>query len=393
MMIMKDTEKYLKLAELMALEKSGALTEKDREELKDLMSDEANKQLYQEIKAKLVLNTISDFSAYNTISARQKIEKRLSKTGRQILLQVFKYSAAIAIPISIVLGVLHFSTQQNDQVAVQMEVIHPGESKALLYLADGSAIDLKEQQGGELEKINGTSIINDSIGLSYIAGNVNNQTTSMNKVVTPVGGEYSIILSDGTKVWLNAKSELSYPVKFTGHQRKVILKGEAYFEVSENKDHPFIVEADKVNIQVLGTQFNVMAYDDEKSIATTLVEGSVKVYGKGSGGITPLYTLQPGKQAMYSRTGNTIEVKEVETSSYVAWKDGKFMWEAERLDVIMRQLARWYDVDIFYTSQKYKEYRFNARLKRYDKIEDILSKLELTADIKFKIDNRTVVVQ
>ena len=193
-------------------------------------------------------------------------------------------------------------------------------------------------------------------------------------------------LSDGTKVWLNSESELKYASEFVGEERRVYLTGEAYFEVAHNPNKPFFVEAKNLLIQVLGTSFGVRVYKDEDYALTTLEEGQVNIHTA-----TSSVTLKPGEQAKLH--DNEITVNKVNTCSYTAWRNGKYIFINESLGNIMKTLARWYDINIFYTSSKLEQIQFTGELIRYKNIEELLSKFEILEKVKFEIRNNTITIK
>jgi transmembrane sensor len=272
--------------------------------------------------------------------------------------------------------------------------ILPGGNKALLTLADGSTIILDSAQNGTLSNQGNIKIIKlDDGQLAYDKSAVSGSTEVLyNTISTPKGGQYQLTLSDGSKVWLNAASSLRFPATFSGNERKVELTGEGYFEVAHNPSKPFIVTKNNVEIKVLGTHFNVNAYDDEDVIKTTLLEGSVKVT---KGNKSTLIT--PGEQAIVSNSSTTtfsINVKkDVDLDEAVAWKNGKFIFQDADIKSIMRQLEHWYDVSVIYDDKEVTNEEFVGSISRNVNISQILQMLEKTGAVKFEITGRTVIVK
>ncbi len=260
----------------------------------------------------------------------------------------------------------------------------PGGNKAVLTLADGSKIVLDSAANGNLTNQGNTTIIKLDGKLAYTASG-NNGEVLYNTISTPKGGMYQIVLSDGSKVWLNAASSLRFPTAFTGKQRNVELSGEAYFEIEKNAAMPFNVTVSEMNVQVLGTHFNVMAYNEESEIKTTLLEGAVKVT-KGSA----LGLLKPGKQASLDNNGAII-ITDAEIEKDLAWKNGMFFFENNDIKTIMQQLNRWYDADISYQGNVTSR-RFTGQISRYINLSGVLKMLELTGDIHFKIEGKKILV-
>jgi ferric-dicitrate binding protein FerR (iron transport regulator) len=276
---------------------------------------------------------------------------------------------------------------QQKAVAVQPADLPPGGNKAVLTLGDGSSITLDSAGNGLLASEGGTSVTQSGKGrLVYKSGHGASSVPVMNTVTTPKGGQFHIVLPDGTGVWLNAASSLRFPTAFTGKQRNVEITGEVYFEVAHNKQMPFVVKNGETRIAVLGTHFNVMAYDDEKVMRTTLLEGAVKVT-RG----TQEALLAPGQQARINAgTGNVRVVEGVDTDKELSWKNGYFQFENESLESIMRQVSRWYDVEVRYEGNTRGE-NFTGRLPRNSNVSKLLKILALSG-VKFRIEDKTIIV-
>lgn len=259
-------------------------------------------------------------------------------------------------------------------------VIRPGGNVASLTLADGSQILLDEAGDGVLASQGATTVIKAKAGqLVYDESGSAAAAPVYNTITTPYGGQYQVTLQDGTTVWLNAGSALTFPTAFTGSERTVRLKGEAYFEVAPNTSMPFKVEARGQTVQVLGTRFNIMAYDDETSVHTTLLQGAVKVI-KGNRS----RVLKPGQQSAVS--GDGISVQEVDLDAALAWKDGYFVFKNEDLGSIMRKIARWYNVTVEFEGQ-FGRKTFGGKISRSHDISEVLKTLELTGSVRFRIEN------
>jgi len=261
----------------------------------------------------------------------------------------------------------------------------PGSTKAVLTLGNGTTVVLDSQGNGTLAK-QGNSIITKSGGhLLYGAEKTGVGETTYNILVTPKGGQYHLTLADGTVVWLNALSSIRFPVSFNGAVREVQIAGEVYFEVAKNASKPFHVKVNDMTLEVLGTHFNVMAYGDEATINTTLLEGSVKV---SRGKDTEL--LKPGQQSVYHKTAGSISVKKADTEKALAWKNGKFMFKGDDIRTIMRQISRWYDVKVSYPGQLPSR-SYSGTISKYVDASEVLKILELVG-IKFKIEGANIIV-
>jgi len=263
--------------------------------------------------------------------------------------------------------------------------VSPGGDKATLILADGSTIVLDETQNGTIAQQGNSKIIKLDGKLSYDPTNKNSREIVYNTISTPKGGQYQLELPDGSQVWLNATSSIHFPTSFTGTERRIEITGEAYFEIAKNPNMPFIVTVSNSEVQVLGTHFNINAYNDEDNVKTTLLEGSVRFVNDGSVNI-----LKPGQQAQLTKEGTTKVVSDVNVDNVVAWKNGMFDFENASIETVMRQLSRWYDVEIEYKGKT--DDLFIAEMRRNIKLSDALKALELTGKVKFDIQDKKIIV-
>ena len=286
----------------------------------------------------------------------------------------------------------YFNTNKQDIAKLNVATVSekpaeilPGGNHAVLTMADGTKIILDTVDNGKIQK--GNLKINKQNGLLVFAstpGVVGK--VSYNTLSTPRGGKYKVILADGSEVWLNASSSLRFPTAFPGNQREVELTGEAYFEVAKDKTKPFHVKVGDMQINVLGTHFNVNAYEDENSVKTSLLEGSVKITKGNMSGL-----LKPGQQGILSKNKQNVEIKEVDLEEVVAWKNGLFQFEGADITTIMNQIGRWYDVDIVY-SGKVPIRRFEGKISRDAQLSDVLRILELS-NVKFKMEGKKIIVE
>lgn len=269
----------------------------------------------------------------------------------------------------------------------------PGGNKAVLTLANGTQIVLDSAGNGALTQQGNTKIIKLNNGqLYYNSLNGSSLKTGevlYNTISTPRGGQYHVVLADGSKVWLNAVSSLRFPTSFTGKEREVELTGEGYFEVAHNAAKPFNVSVNGIEVQVLGTHFNINAYSDEATIKTTLLEGSVKV-GKGSAS----KVIAPGEQAQIENLGNPkIIVQTVDVDVVLAWKNGRFIFHGNNIQSVMRQLARWYNVEVNYQGNVTdEEFVGVINRSRYENISEILEMLEKTRTVSFAVNGHNITV-
>jgi ferric-dicitrate binding protein FerR (iron transport regulator) len=263
--------------------------------------------------------------------------------------------------------------------------VMPGGDKATLTLADGTTIMLDNVNDGTVAHQGNAKVVKLGAKLLYNTSGSQSKEIAYNTISTPRGGQYQIELPDGTRVWLNAASSLRFPVAFTGKERRVEIDGEAYFEVAKNKNMPFIAKTRGGEIQVLGTHFNVMAYREEDAVRTTLLEGSVK-FSSGNN----VAVLKPGEQAKLSNEGQ-LKIDEVDVEPVIAWKNGLFVFNNEDVSTVMRQLSRWYDVDVVYQAKQPKQL-FVGEVPRNSKLSDVLKMLEVAGDIRFEIEGKKLIV-
>lgn len=272
----------------------------------------------------------------------------------------------------------------NDDVFVT--AIKPGERKAYLIKHDGEEIELKSED--KIIPEQGIKIQVDSFGLNYTASDtINLQEKYYNTLIVPCGGEYSLTLCDGTRVWMNADSELRYPVQFAGNTREVSVIGEAYFDVQKQADKPFIVKTKLGNIAVLGTQFNVSSYPEKEQLITTLVAGEISCCLPNGENVI----LTPAQQLTINKDG-VVALKNVDTKYFTCWKNGIFQFENARLEDIMDQLARWYDIHVFYTSDNVKQLHFSGDLSRFKNIDTFIEMFEKSSDAKLVLKGKTLIV-
>jgi ferric-dicitrate binding protein FerR (iron transport regulator) len=262
--------------------------------------------------------------------------------------------------------------------------IAPGGNKAMLTLADGSRIVLDEARNDTLGQQGNTSIIKTQNGQVQYHAAGNTATVTYNTLSTPRGGQYQLTLPDGTRVWLNAASSLHFPTAFTGNHRTVELTGEGYFEVAALPGKPFLVKANGADITVLGTHFNIMAYANEQAMAVTLLEGAVNVGRNGT-----VKKLLPGQQARITGN-NSIMVSGTDVQEAVAWKNGYFIFDRADITTVMRQLERWYDIEVVYEGAP-PEMRFGGGMQRSLPLSGILRLLEKNG-VLFKIEGRKITV-
>jgi len=275
---------------------------------------------------------------------------------------------------------------------VAKTVIHdvaPGGNRALLTLADGKTIVLDSAANGKLAQQGDVKVIKMQDGrLGYEGVGAAEEEMRYNTISTPYGGKYQVTLTDGTKVWLNAASTLVFPTVFKGATREVSLKGEGYFEVARNASKPFVVKVGDMQVDVLGTSFNIMAYEDETAVRTTLLEGSVRV---GAGEVSR--ALEVGEQGVWDKNGKMEVIHDADVEQAVAWKNGLIQFHSAGMAVIMRQLTRWYNVQVVYASESIKNESFSGSIPSSENISQVLKMLELTGTVHFDVTGQMVTVR
>lgn len=308
---------------------------------------------------------------------------------RRRIAGAWRWVAVILLPlllggtIWIVLG------DKQERPVVSEAALEAGHPQAVLILARGERIDLTSGRTDSLPGQVGVNVLRDSArGVVYERREEQAENPEYNTLVVPRQGEFQVVLADGSKVYLNSESEIRYPTFFAGGERRVFLKGEAFFEVTSDTSRPFIVNVGEMDVRVLGTRFNVNAYVPERAIRTTLVSGKVRVSDRED---KAAVILEPGQQAVWKKNGLTM--REVDALAVSAWVDGKFYFEeGMTLEEITEQLQRWYDIDFFFASERVKHFVFAGMIKKEYAANEIFSIIEKAARVKFTVNGRTVAV-
>jgi transmembrane sensor len=323
---------------------------------------------------------------------RQKIDNRIDRAQKRGMpiyrQQYFQRAASILLFLGVSLFIANEIRQKRALPQVKTHDLAPGGNKATLTLADGSKIDLKNLRSGIFATQPGSHILKESGQLAYKSSNNDQGSTlvSYNILTTPKGGQYQLTLVDGTKVWLNAASSLKFPTVFSGSERVVELTGEAYFEVAKNARQPIKVKAGRQVIQDIGTQFDINSYADEDAASTTLVEGSVKIFdAKGQ------TLIKPGQQYLLKNDESSEIKTDVDIDEITAWKSGMFQFNNADIKTIMRQISRWYDVDVEYRGQ-IPSSTYHGRISRNSNASAVLKILEFSG-INFTIERGKIIVK
>lgn len=322
---------------------------------------------------------------YDQIRMETGISAHLPGTAKVRILPKWSWiAAAILIGVTIT-ATIWFNRPPKDTVPAVTNIhpdIQPATNKAILTLADGRRIELDSAVNGTLAQQGGTKVVKLANGqIAYAPEGKTGNEIFINTMTTPRSGQYRLTLPDGTNAWLNAASSITYPSTFTGKDRHVKISGEVYFEIAKNATKPFTVDVNgRSTIQVLGTSFNVNSYTNEGVIRTTLLEGSVKVNG---------LKIQPGQQTQ-QRAADLAVLSNVNTEDVMAWKNGFFNLQNADLGALMRELERWYDIDVRYTGNV-PDIKFKGKLDRKVNLSDVLSYLSKLG-VKTKIEGRTVTI-
>lgn len=365
----------------------GELSIEEKAFLQEWLSKPENQEYYQKV---IDLETLKSkqafYSSINTGLAFERIKQKINFEETPVI-PLFNYKrllryAAIVLFLAGISAVFYY-LNTSDEIQKQEVVVKTIETKynnPTLVLADGSVVSLEPKKEKIVSKNGVISNVNQV--LVYDAKALQGKTTGENTLIVPVGGIYAVNLSDGTKVWLNSKSSLKYPVEFSGNKRTVTLEGEAYFEVSKNPHSPFTVKTNSGNVTVLGTHFNVSAYAEDKLFAATLAEGKVQVSETNTKN-NELVILKPGQQARASNA--VLNVVEVDPSVYTAWKDGKFYFENENLKSILNKMSRWYSFNVKFEQKSLEQIKFTGIVLKEEPIENLLDIISKTSNIKYKI--------
>lgn len=375
---------WLVFAQLLGME-----TEQERRQLDEIVVPDS--------KEKLLLDEMSSGEDY--LRRRQMIEdidvdrelERVMRPRRRRLSVLLGRVAAVLLPLLLggtAIYVMYSRNNASLKNVISLHDVEPGTLEAVLVTSDGTLREL-QTAGNNINEKDGSKIMVDSARLNYQDNRPESvQELIYNKLLVGRGHEYMLILNDGTRVWMNSKSELSYPVAFGENVRRVRLSGEAYFEVTKDSVRPFIVEVDRgFEVKVLGTHFNIKAYDTDDSYETTLVEGKVQV----SQGHKTKITLEPSEQMVIGKDGRH-EVRVVNTSYYTAWHEGWFYFNDESLEQVLTMIGRWYDVDFVFVKENLKEITVTGKLKRFENLSVILKMLERTTGTELMLKNRIVKV-
>lgn len=390
--MMPNFQHYNDISKLITREVFNELNDSDMQKLKAWIDEcPKNQVLYTRVKnsANFKVRNI-EFQRIDTVAGWETVSQLIDRRRKVIRLKkMLSYAAAFVLPL-LIAGEIYFSCRlspKKESIA-QVQVIHPGSAKAVLILDNGKAVELDSTNSLSITEKDGTMIKKSDGRLSYT--NTDNSRTYQpiyNTIKIPRGGEYNLVLADGTRVYLNAMSNFKYPVTFSGRTHEVELSGEAYFEVKKDASKPFIVKTSAISIEVLGTSFNLNAYENTERVITTLVEGSIKINALKT---SESRILAPDEQASSDVKSGKTDIKKVDVKLYTAWKSGNLTFYDSRLEDIMTTLTRWYSANVSYMDESVKDLRFSGNLNRYGDINQILDIIKSTGKINIEINKDTI---
>ena len=380
---MTEQDKHIThIADLIIAELTGKIDDAGRNELENWKHETPEHlrlyNLYQ--SPDFIARKFEFIKEYSAIEAYQEFAGRVKwAKHRKRTLALYRYVAAVVL-LFVLSGSFYFFHDTKDESIAFVQKIQPGSCKAILTEPDGTKID-----------------ISDTTFLAFVQKSVMSRKNGEEKEVVetlyhtitiPRGGEYDLLLSDGSRLRMNSESEIRVPVTFEKGQREVFMKGEIYFDIVRDSLAPFVVHTHQGDIRVLGTSFNVRDYQDEDFLETTLVNGKVAFEREGN------YSyLKPGEQLRLNKEDGKTTVETVDVLLYCSWKDGRFVFEKQRLELIMNTIARWYNINVFYESSSVKDILFTGNIKRYSDLEQVVSMLKLINKIDIKIKDRNVFVR
>lgn len=366
----------------------GDIREEDRDKLEAwLQASDSHRVLFARIcDEKLQYEDVYAILSRDANRAWGMVTQKAKAGKRHRLIRVFRVAASVIVLLSV--GFLAWTVWSDNQmsgVRVEVAEILPGRSTAILTTASGTTFQLDTMNNVELSSASAKNDGKEVVFEDRMSGD-SMAYVKYNTIKIPRGGEYRITLGDGTRVYLNAQTELKFPESFSNSRERVVhLSGEAYFNVAKDGTKPFIVYCKGYAIKVLGTSFNVASYEDEIDSRTTLASGKVEINVANR-----RVVLKPGQQAIVK--GGEVDVKEVEVEVYTTWMHENFRFQSENIEEIMKKLSRWYNVDVFYASQNVRNFHFTGYLPRYANITDVLELLSLTTNIKFEVKGMMVMV-
>ena len=384
------TKRYIQIADLIYKVKIGIATDEEKRELFAWVDEsDFNRQLFDELSEGSALSrSYDEYRAIHREEVWRRLEQQIAPRRRNLSWRWIGYAASVIMLVAAGWFAVMMTGRVDEQKEVKKVVaIVPGERKAILHLETGKQVVLGKNSGvivndslsGKIEQIDNTLVYQAETDV---------QAERLNVLEVPKGGEFNVTLADGTRVWLNAGSKLTYPVAFVGNERRVILWGEGYFEVKKDDTKPFRVEVNGMQVTVLGTSFNLKSFPSDERTTATLLSGKVEVKT-----LSESVILEPNQQADLIVGENKLEVREVDAEAYRAWTKGQFVFRRERLESILDDVARWYNVTVFYEQSRTKDILFSGTMERYSDIAETLRMLEKTGKVSFTVDEQKIIVR
>ena len=382
-------EKYresIELAERITRYLEGNLSDMEELELeKDLQGIPEGEKLLERIRdPKAIVVKKEIYESFDAARSWNKIQKATSTKNSKQIYRVFWYAAILILPLAVAasfLYVSHFKAEERPNYIVNA---YFESHKTMLELPGGQLIALDTVKN-VAEKLNQCGVLlENGIGLDYSGvDSVADSKVEYHRIIVPRGGEYNLKLADGTSVWVFAESEIRFPTRFKGNKREVYLEGEAYFDVFHDPAHPFYVKTKSLDVKVLGTSFNVKAYRNSGVVETSLVEGVVSVKDN---------VLRPDIQATYYEQSGDFSYRKIKGENYRLRKEQMFVFEEERLDDILQEMARWYDFEVFYQNPELKDYEFRGVIKRDMDLDKVLSVIKVTTNVDFEVKGKVITI-
>lgn len=371
-------------------------SEEKREEFRKLLNESALLNNGKELAdRKQVIAWLKEPARFSSQKAYDEFKMYVREQRLQIWRRRFRYVAAVLVLPFLIGGIYFWHTVDSEKNAgilhSENQLIHPIAFKASIALNDGRQVYLGAEEG-KMTLSDQTEIVRNQNQVAYNASDLSDaQETVYHELCVPRGGEYILILSDSTRIWMNADSKLRYPVQFKGKEREVfLLGGEAYFKVAKNAEKPFLVQTPHGTVKVLGTEFNVRSYEDEGCVVTTLVNGSVQ-FGSGQASESSI-VLRPGYQIIAGADVKDRIVQKVNLEEYVSWKEGLYIFNHMTLEELMKTVERNYDVTVVFADEECKSLRFSGDLKKYDDVRNFLRYIEIGGNVRFVIKGREITI-
>ena len=376
------------IVQLALKSRKKGLTAKEREVLEQWLLEnvELQEEFHQLVECGSVVQAARLFEDIQIRDAWQNVEQKLSsRPGWKKRHLTIYWSVAATVVIMLTAGWFLFRQSPVRTEPEKVVQITPGSLKAVWVLEGGEKYELSENLGRDITNSGGATIGKDSLNTLVIQGGNSEQRST---VRVPEGGEYRVVLSDGTKVWINSGSELTFPMNFEKGERVVELKGEAYFDVTKSKEWPFIVRTCRSSVKVLGTSFNVCSYEEDALEQVTLEQGGVEVKHHDE-----TYLLHPGEQFELDTTNEEVEVKPVNVKLYTSWIDGMFRFHNMPLDLLTVKLERWYNVHFVFSNEVCKNYRFTGAIRKDVDFNEFIRLIERTTNVKFVINQKNIIIE